>query len=160
LEKLKTSNRGNQRLREAQDLQQRAPAPWRSARPATEDISTLEKIKTCNTGNQHLGKAQDLQQREPASWRSSRPATEGISTLEKLRTCIRGYHHPRKTQYMQQRRQHLCRSQNFLLTRALLNLLRKGLGGTKPQPSLVTNTDSTICGNSIISKLPEPPSIE
>ncbi len=26
----------------------------------------------------------------------------------------------------------MCRSQNFLLTRALLNLLRKGLGGSKP----------------------------
>jgi hypothetical protein len=26
----------------------------------------------------------------------------------------------------------LCRSQNFLLTRALLNLLRKGLGHSKP----------------------------
>jgi hypothetical protein len=117
------------------------PAPWRSARPATEDIGTLEKIKTCNTGDQHLGKAQDLQQRgdqhnlqqrDPASWRSARPAKEGISTLEKLRTYIRGYHHPRKTQYMQQRGQHLCRSQNFLLTRALLNLLRKGLGRSKP----------------------------
>jgi hypothetical protein len=27
---------------------------------------------------------------------------------------------------------HLCRSQNFLLTRALLNLLRKDLGRSKP----------------------------
>jgi hypothetical protein len=26
----------------------------------------------------------------------------------------------------------VCRSQNFLLTRALLNLLRKGLGRSKP----------------------------
>jgi hypothetical protein len=48
LKRLKTCNRGNQHLEEAQDLQQMGPATWRSSRPATEGSSILEKLKTCS----------------------------------------------------------------------------------------------------------------
>jgi hypothetical protein len=57
----------------------------------------------------------------------------------------------------------LCRLQNFLLTRALLNLLRKGLGRSKPakpQPSHINSTPARLVEIPTISKLPELPSIE
>ncbi len=49
----------------------------------------------------------------------------------------------------------LCRSQNFLLSRAFFNLLRKGLGRSIPaQPPLATNINSTICVDSYYIQAP------
>ncbi len=54
----------------------------------------------------------------------------------------------------------LCHSQNFLLTRALLNLLRKGLGRSKPATLPWNKHKQHVCGDCTLSKLPEPSSIE
>ncbi len=42
---------------------------------------------------------------------------------------------------------YLCRSQNFLLLWAMLNLLKKGLGRSKPATHPWTNTNNTTCGD-------------
>jgi hypothetical protein len=55
----------------------------------------------------------------------------------------------------------VCRSQNFLLTRALLNLLRKGLGCSKPATLPLQQTQlAHYVEIPTISKFPELPSVE
>jgi hypothetical protein len=59
------------------------------------------------------------------------------------------------------RRRALCPSQNFPLTIALLNLLRKGLGRSKPPTLPLQQTQSAqLVRIPTISRLPEMPSIE
>ncbi len=54
----------------------------------------------------------------------------------------------------------VCRSQNFLLLRAMFNLLRKGLGRSKPATHPGSKHKQHVYGDCTISKLPELSSIE